>query len=76
MIEGEDVSGQGVLQLVGLVEDKAEAEQLAADYGIELLRFAEGIATFKTDKTYEEIQKIGKEKGLTELSVNEYNKAF
>ena len=75
-VEGKTELGNDILELIALVENREEAEQLAADYGIELIKFAEGVATFQTDKTYETIEKIGKEKGLTELSINDWNTAF
>ena len=64
-VEGKTELGNDILELIALVENREEAEQLAADY-----------ATFQTDKTYETIEKIGKEKGLTELSINDWNTAF
>ena len=75
-IELRNVTESGLLELVGLVEGQTEAEQLAEDYGISLLECNEGVATFRTDKTYDEIIKIGEEKGLTKLSINGRQKAF
>lgn len=77
----EEVKGQKIaeavpLELVGVVESEEEAKSLAESYGIELIRYAEGIATFQTDKTYEEIKRIEKEKSLPELAINEVNRAF
>ena len=73
---GEKATETGTLELICLAEKEAEAKQLAEDYGIELIRYREGVATFRTDKSYEEIMKIGKEKGLTELSINDYNTVY
>ena len=67
---------QDKLELIGMADSKEEAEKLAEDYEIELISYSEKIAVFKTDKTYEEILEIGKEKKLTELSINNTLKAF
>lgn len=63
-------------ELVGLVESEEEAKEAAEAYGIELVSYKEGVAVFTTDKTYEEIVKIGKEKKLIELSLNITDRAF
>ena len=67
---------QGMLELIGLADTEAQAEQMATDYGIQLIRYAEGVATFQTDKTYDEIVEIGQEKGLEELSINDTNTIY
>lgn len=67
---------QDKLELVGMADSEEEAEKLAEDYEIELISYSEKVAVFQTDKSYEEILEIGKNKGLTELSVNSTLKAF
>ena len=59
-----------------MADSKEEAEKLAEDYEIELINYSEKIAVFQTDKSYEEILEIGKNKKLTELSINNTIKAF
>lgn len=68
--------GQGDLELLCMVDTEEEAEKLAEDYEIELLSYDRKIAVFQTDKTYEEIVEIGKDKGLPELSINGTMRAY
>lgn len=75
-VTGETTIEKAPLELICLVETETEAKKLADDYGVELIRYNEGVATFRTDKSYEEITKIGKEKGLTELSINDCNTVY
>ena len=65
-----------MLELVGLVKTEEEAKELAEAYGIEYKNCSYGIAEFTTDKSYEEIVEIGKQKGLKELSVNMEMKTY
>lgn len=67
---------QDKLELIGMADSKEEAEKLAEDYEIELISYSENVAVFQTDKTYEEILEIGKNKKLKELSINSTLKAF
>lgn len=69
-IEGQPIQGE-IIELVGLVDTKEEAETLAEAYGITLVSYSESVAVFQTDKSYEEIVEIGKNKGLSELSRND-----
>ena len=64
------------LELIGMADSKEEAEKLAEDYEIELISYSENVAVFQTDKSYDEIIEIGKNKKLTELSINNTLKAF
>lgn len=64
------------LELLCAADTEEEAEKLAEDYGIELISFDSKIAVFQTDKAYEEIVEIGKEKGLPELSRNNIMRAY
>lgn len=75
-IKAQKLEGATPIELVGIVENEEEAKKLAESYGIVLVRYAEGIATYQTIQTYDEIKKIEKEKGLPELSINEVNKVF
>ena len=74
-IDGKPIE-QGNLQLVCMTDTNEEAEKIAADYGIELLSYAEKVAVFQTDKSYAEILEIGKDKGLPGLSPNNIMKAY
>ena len=67
---------QDKLELIGMADSKEEAEKLAEDYEIELISYSEKVAVFQTDKSYDEILEIGKNKKLTELSINDELKAF
>ena len=63
----EPVSGA---ELLCLAEDEAEAKAIAEQYGLELVDFGYGVATFHTeDDPYAVIQK-GKQNGWPELSIN------
>ena len=73
--EGEPIQGE-LLELVGLADTREEAEKMAQDYGILLLSYSENVAVFQTDKTYEEITEIGKNKNLAELSLNHENTVY
>lgn len=74
-LEGKPIQGE-MLELVGLANTREEAEKMAEDYGIILLSYDENVAVFQTDKTYEEITEIGKNKNLAELSVNHENTIY
>lgn len=74
-LEGIPIQGE-TLELVGLADTREEAEAIAADYGITLLSYNKKVAVFMTDKSYEEITEIGKNKGLTELSINHKVEAY
>lgn len=67
---------QDKLELIGMADSKEEAEKLAEDYEIELISYSEKVAVFQTGKSYDEILKIGENKKLTELSINNTLKAF
>lgn len=53
-----------------LVETQDEAEKIAADYGIELVDFASGVASYYTDKDPAELIKWGEEQGFPPLEIN------
>lgn len=57
-------------QLVCLADSKQEAEQIAQDYGIELLSFEDGVALFSTEEELMEVIRRGQENGLPALSYN------
>ena len=63
-------------ELICLADSREEAEEIAKSYGIELVHFSSGVASFHTDGDPADVIKRGKEQGLKELSINRYNKAF
>ena len=62
VVEGEE--------LMCLCENEQEAKKIATLYEIEFVYFANGVATFTTDKDLGEVIQKGKDNGWTELSVN------
>lgn len=62
VVEGEE--------LMCLVDTKSEAEEIAKLYDIELVTFADGVATFHTDKNLQEVIQTGKDNNWSELSIN------
>lgn len=63
-------------ELMCLAEDRDEAEKTAEQYGIELVDFSYGVATFHTDEDLNTVIRKGKKNGWKELSINHYSKAF
>ncbi len=63
-------------ELLCLAETKEEAQKIADLYGIELVDFGYGLATFHTDKDPEEVISEGLEKGYPELSLNGTSKLY
>ena len=62
IVEGEE--------LMCLADSQAEAEDIAELYEITLVNFANGVATFTTDKDLNEVIQTGKDHDWTELSIN------
>lgn len=56
--------------LFALVETQDAAEKIASDYGIELVDFSSGVATYYTDKDPSELINWGKEQGFAPLEIN------
>lgn len=67
---------QDKLELFCMADSEEEAKELAKAYEIELTSYSEKVAVFQTDKSYEEILEIGRNKELTELSINSTIKAY
>ena len=57
-------------ELYCLAESASEAEEIAASYGITLVVFGNGVATFTTDKDLHEVIEYGKKNNLTPISIN------
>jgi len=62
VVEGEE--------LMCLVDTKSEAEEIAKLYDIELVTFADGVATFHTDKNLQDVIQTGKDNNWPEISIN------
>ena len=56
--------------LFALAETQEVAEKIASDYGIELVSFSSGVATYYTDKDLSELIRWGKEQGFAPLEIN------
>ena len=65
VVEGEE--------LLCLADSKEEAQKIADQYGIELVNFNYGVATFHTEDDPQKVIDMGKEKGYPELSLNGYS---
>ncbi len=57
-------------ELFCMVDTQQEAEEIAAQYGIELVRFEAGVATFHTEGDWSEVIREGEEQGWPTLSPN------
>lgn len=57
-------------ELVALADTLEEAEEIAKLYGIELSTYSYGVATYTTDKNYQELIDLGAENNYPTLSPN------
>ncbi|MCR5650664.1 MAG: hypothetical protein K6F86_05725 [Lachnospiraceae bacterium] len=57
-------------ELICLAGSEKEAEEIADKYGIELVEFSLGVASFHTDEDPLSVIEKGKKDGLPELSLN------
>lgn len=64
------VTHDGITEFICLCNSRSDAEAIAKDYGITLKVFAEGVATFESDKDPDEIFAYGEKHKLPELSLN------
>ena len=62
--------------LMAAVESQEEAEELAELYGITLVDFGNGIATFYTEENPYEVIKRGEDNGWKLLEINHIQQAF
>ena len=51
-------------------DSEEEASKIAADYGIELVSYSNGIAVFHTEDDPEKVIETGVKQGLKQLSLN------
>ncbi|WP_026517875.1 hypothetical protein [Butyrivibrio sp. MC2021] len=70
---GEYVEGA---ELLCLAQTEEEAKKIAELYGIELVEFSYGVATFHTTENPGDVIKRGLEKGYPELSINGYSELY
>ncbi len=66
-LPGAYVSGE---ELLCLADSKEEAQKIADMYGIELVKYGMGVATFHTEEDPYEVIARGKKEGYPELSLN------
>ena len=57
-------------ELLCLAESREEAQKIADQYGIELVEFSYGVATFHTLEDPQKVIDMGLSKGYPELSIN------
>jgi len=57
-------------ELVALAETEEEAKAIAEQYGIELVEFSYGVATFHTEEDPRDVIARGEENGWPTLSLN------
>ena len=57
--------------LICSAESEEEAKQIAEQYGIRLVEFSYGVASFYTEEDPAEVIRRGLEQGWTELSLNQ-----
>ena len=63
-------------QLMALTDTRAEAEDIARQYGITLVSWREGLALFFTEEDPETVVRRGAKNGWPELSVNYQRELF
>lgn len=57
-------------QLMSLTETEEEAKAIAQQYGIELVSFSDGVATYKTDEDPNEVIARGQKNGYPQIYLN------
>ena len=63
-------------ELLCLADSRDQAQSIADMYGIELVEFSYGVATFHTTEDPRDVIARGKEKGYPELSINGYSELY
>ena len=63
-------------ELLCITDSEAKAKEIADMYGIELVEFSYGVATFHTTEDPRAVIERGKEKGYPELSINGYSELY
>ena len=70
------MKGEEGRELIASCKDEKEAQDIADKYGIELVEFSLGVATFHTDEDPLSVINRGKKNGWPVLSVNGRGEAF
>lgn len=63
-------------ELLCVTDSLEQAQNIADMYGIELVEFSYGVATFHTTEDPRDVIARGKEKGYPELSINGYSELY
>lgn len=63
-------------QLIAAAQTEEEAQSIAALYGIRLVDWGYGVASFYTEEDPRQVIRRGQEKGWPELSLNHIQRAF
>lgn len=69
-MDGVEMGNLAENQLMALVETEDEAEAIAGQYGIELISFADGVASYRTEEDPAEVIAMGQENGYPQLYMN------
>lgn len=69
-LENGEITNVAENQLMAIVETEEEAEDIAKLYGIELTKFSDQVATYKTDEDPVQVVERGQEKGYPKLYIN------
>lgn len=72
----EETAGVVEPQLMALTDTRAEAEEIAGQYGITLASWQDGLALFFTEEDPEAVVRRGVKNGWPELSVNYQRELF
>ena len=70
------MKGEEGRELIASCKDEKEAQDIAGKYGIELVEFSLGVATFHTDEDPLSVINRGKKNGWPGLSINGRGEAF
>lgn len=74
--ETTETVGAAEPQLMALTDTRAEAEDIARQYGITLVSWREGLALFFTEEDPESVVRRGAKNGWPQLSVNYQRELF
>ena len=74
--QAEETAGAVEPQLMALTDTRAEAEEIAGQYGITLVSWQDGLALFFTEEDPEAVVRRGVKNGWPELSVNYQRELF
>lgn len=69
-LEGFSKESLGEEQLMSLTETEEEAKAIAQQYGITLVSFSDGVATYETEEDPNEVIARGQENGYPQIYLN------